>query len=98
MSAEADAACGAAYCERTNTRNGYRRRGWDTRAGSIGLAIPQLRQGNYLPDWLPERRPRRSRTNNMCATIRGHLASRDSARHGVRAGTRVPGPARAADS
>jgi transposase-like protein len=43
MGAEADAVCGAAYGERseerTNTRNGYRRREWDTRAGTISLAI-----------------------------------------------------------
>ena len=47
MSADADAVCGAYYgqrsTERMNTRNGYRRRGWDTRAGSIELAIPKLR-------------------------------------------------------
>jgi transposase-like protein len=62
MGAEADAVCGAAYGERSderrNTRNGYRRRGWDTRAGSISLAIPKLRQGSYFPDWLLERRRR----------------------------------------
>jgi transposase-like protein len=62
MSAEADAVCGAGYGERsgerTTTRNGYRRRGWDTRAGSIELAIPKLRQGSYFPDWLLERRRR----------------------------------------
>ena len=38
MGAEADAVCGAGYGERsderTNTRKGYRRRDWDTRAGS----------------------------------------------------------------
>ena len=49
MSADADAVCGAGYGQRnpdrTNTRNGYRRRGWDTRAGSIDLAIPKLRGG-----------------------------------------------------
>jgi putative transposase len=52
MGAEADAVCGAAYgersSERANIRNGYRRRGWDTRAGSIDLAIPKLRQGSYF--------------------------------------------------
>jgi putative transposase len=62
MGAEADAVCGAAYGERsqerTNIRNGYRRRGWDTRAGSVSLAIPKLRQGSYFPDWLLERRRR----------------------------------------
>ena len=62
MSADADAVCGAGYgqrsIERTNTRNGYRRRGWDTRAGSIDLAIPKLREGSYFPEWLLERRRR----------------------------------------
>jgi transposase-like protein len=62
MGAEADAVCGAGYGERsdqrTNTRNGYRRREWDTRAGSVSLAIPKLRQGSYFPDWLLERRRR----------------------------------------
>jgi len=62
MGAEADAVCGAPFgersSERTNTRNGYRRREWDTRAGSIELAIPKLRQGSYFPDWLLERRRR----------------------------------------
>jgi putative transposase len=60
MGAEADAVCGAGYGERseerTNTRHGYRHRGWDIRAGSISLAIPKLRQGSYFPDWLLERR------------------------------------------
>jgi len=62
MGAEAEAVCGAGYGERsdqrTNTRNGYRRREWDTRVGSISLAIPKLRQGSYFPDWLLERRRR----------------------------------------
>jgi len=62
MGAEADAVCGAGYGERsderTNTRNGYRAREWDTRAGTVNLAIPKLRQGSYFPDWLLERRRR----------------------------------------
>jgi transposase-like protein len=62
MGAEADAVCGAQFgersAERTNTRNGYRARQWDTRAGSIELAIPKLRTGSYFPDWLLERRRR----------------------------------------
>lgn len=45
--AEADAICGAPYGqvseERVNYRNGYRDRRWDTRAGTIELAIPRLR-------------------------------------------------------
>src|SRR5690348_14618967 len=39
-------------------RNGYRLRDWDTRAGSISLAIPKLRHGSYFPDWLLKRRRR----------------------------------------
>jgi putative transposase len=62
MSADADAVCGAGYGqrspERRNIRNGYRQRGWDTRAGSIDLAVPKLREGSYFPDWLLERRRR----------------------------------------
>ena len=62
MSAEADALCGAAYGERsderTNQRNGYRARDWDTRAGTVQLAIPKLRHGSYVPDWLLTHRRR----------------------------------------
>src|ERR1700761_2956606 len=62
MSAEADAVCGAGYGEsspdRTNTRNGYRHRDFDTRAGTLDVAIPKLRSGSYFPDWLLERRRR----------------------------------------
>src|SRR5690242_8365643 len=62
MSAEADALCGAPYGERsderTNQRNGYRPREWDTRAGTVELAIPKLRQGSYFPEWLLTHRRR----------------------------------------
>jgi transposase-like protein len=62
MSADADAACGAAYGqrsdERTNSRNGYRNREWDTRAGTVELQIPKLRTGSYFPEWLLEHRRR----------------------------------------
>lgn len=62
MNAEAEAVCGAGYGQRSddrvNSRNGYRDRRWDTRTGSIDLAIPKLRSGSYFPDWLLERRRR----------------------------------------
>jgi len=65
MSAEADAVCGAAYGtvseERVSRRNGYRAREFDSRAGTIELAIPKLRQGTYVPEWLLERRKRAER-------------------------------------
>jgi transposase-like protein len=51
MGAEADAACGAAFGERSEDRvnysNGGTGTGGDTRAGTIELAIPWLRQGSY---------------------------------------------------
>jgi len=62
LSADADSVCGAAYGavseERINRRNGYRHCDFDTRAGTIDVAIPKLRQGSYFPDWLLERRRR----------------------------------------
>jgi putative transposase len=65
MDAEVEGICGAGYGEvspdRVNSRNGYRHREWDTRAGTIELAIPKLRQGSYYPDWLLERRRRAER-------------------------------------
>jgi putative transposase len=65
MAAEADAVCGAGYGvrspERSNSRNGYRHRDFDTRAGTIDAAIPKLRTGSYFPDWLLERRKRAER-------------------------------------
>ena len=62
MSAQASAVCGAGFNERSeervNSRNGYRTRDWDTRVGTIELAVPKLREGTYYPDWLlvPRRR------------------------------------------
>jgi putative transposase len=71
MSAEASAACNAGYLERsperTNIRNGYRVRDWDTRVGTIELAIPKLRQGSYFPEWLLE--PRRRAEQAMVAVV-----------------------------
>ena len=62
MGAEADALCGAGYgersSERVNSRNGYRNREFDTRVGTIDLAIPKLREGSYYPDWLLQARRR----------------------------------------
>ena len=62
MSTDADTVCGADYGERSpervNRRNGYRERDWDTRVGSIELAVPKLREGSYFPDWLLQPRRR----------------------------------------
>ena len=62
MSAEASMQCQAGYGERTddrvNSRNGYRERRWDTRAGTIELAVPKLREGSYYPGWLLTHRRR----------------------------------------
>ncbi len=62
MGAEVDAICNAQYGkrtpDRTNSRNGYRDRRWDTRASTIELQVPKLRAGSYFPDWLLEHRRR----------------------------------------
>jgi len=60
MDAEVTEAIGAAPYERTDkrltSRNGVREREWDTRVGTIELAIPKLRQGSYFPSLLEPRR------------------------------------------
>ena len=65
MNAEAEALCGARHgqrsAERVNHRNGYRSRRFDTRVGTLALAIPKLRKGTYLPQWLLEPRRRAER-------------------------------------
>ena len=62
LSADADSQCGAGYGERSadrmNSRNGYRHRDFDTRSGTIDVAVPKLRSGSYFPEWLLERRKR----------------------------------------
>jgi len=72
MSAQASMQCGAALGERSeervNSRNGYRHRPWDTRVGSIDLAIPKLRQGSYSPEFLlvPRRRAEQALVSVVC--------------------------------
>ena len=60
MALETGTLCGAApgerSAERTNQRNGYRDRDWHTRAGTVELRIPKLRQGSYFPGFLEPRR------------------------------------------
>ena len=52
----ASAATYWAWANADTWRNGYRPRRWDTRAGSIELQIPKLRQGSYFPALLEPRR------------------------------------------
>lgn len=61
MEMEVSAKAGAHLGERNSVgrlahRNGYRQRGWETRAGHIDLAIPRLRKGSYFPSFLEPRR------------------------------------------
>ena len=60
MDFEIEQRCGASYGERSddrsNSRNGYRERRWETRAGALDLRIPKLRQGSYFPGFLEPRR------------------------------------------
>ena len=41
---------------RLTHRNGYRERRWDTRVGTLELAIPRVRDGSYFPSLLEPRR------------------------------------------
>ena len=60
MESEVSALCGAGRgersAERENHRNGYRERPFETRLGTVPLAIPKLRQGSYLPSFVVPRR------------------------------------------
>src|SRR6266568_3369786 len=60
MDADVEVRCNAGYGEvtpeRVNSRNGYRLREQDTRAGTIELAVPKLRQGTYYPGFPGHRR------------------------------------------
>jgi putative transposase len=60
MEAEVSAVAGAGWYERSAEReaqrNGYRPREWDTRVGTIELAIPRLRTGSYFPSFLEPRK------------------------------------------
>ena len=60
MELDVDNRCGASHGERaesrTNSRNGFRDRVWETRAGTVGLRIPKLRTGSYFPPFLEPRR------------------------------------------
>ena len=70
MALEVDALCGASHgersAERTNMRNGYRERVWETRAGAVTLPVPKLRKGSYLPFFLE---PRRTAEKALVAVI-----------------------------
>lgn len=41
--------------QRQDQRNGYRERQFDTRVGTLDLAVPRLRKGNYMPSFLEPR-------------------------------------------
>ncbi len=53
MEMDVEGRCAAAFGERSperaNSRNGYRERLWETRAGSVDLKIPKLRRGATSP-------------------------------------------------
>lgn len=70
MELEIEARTGAVHGsrspDRTNHRNGYRARPWETRAGRIDLEIPKLRKGSYLPSFLE---PRRTAEKALVAVI-----------------------------
>jgi len=70
MEMEVEGLTGAAHGERSvtrvNQRNGYRERAWETRVGTIDLAIPKLRKGSYFPAFVE---PRRASEKALTAVI-----------------------------
>jgi transposase-like protein len=70
MQMEVESLTGAGHGERsaarTNQRNGYRERTWETRVGSVEFAIPKLRKGSYFPAFLE---PRRTSEKALTAVI-----------------------------
>jgi len=70
MEMDVESLCAAAYgernTERLNSRNGYRERLWETRAGAVDLKIPKLRKGSYFPGFLE---PRRTAEKALAAVI-----------------------------
>jgi putative transposase len=70
MDMDVESVCAAAYAERSpdrlNSRNGYRERLWETRAGSVDLKIPKLRKSSYFPGFLE---PRRTAEKALAAVI-----------------------------
>jgi putative transposase len=70
MALDIDRLCGAEpherSADRSNYRNGYRDRVWQTRAGTIDVHIPKLRKGSYFPEFLE---PRRAAEKALTAVI-----------------------------
>jgi putative transposase len=70
MELDTEGLCAAAHGERSperaNSRNGYRERLWQTRAGAVDLKIPKLRKGSYFPGFLE---PRRAGEKALAAVI-----------------------------
>lgn len=60
MELEVEGLTGAAHSEKSQERlaqrNGYRDRKWETRAGTVELRIPKLRNGSCFPGFLEPRR------------------------------------------
>src|SRR5918994_4235028 len=60
MELEVDQHVGAGRYERSpdrrGERNGHRERSWDTRVGTIELAVPRVRDGSFFPSLLEPRR------------------------------------------
>jgi putative transposase len=82
MEAEVSEVTGVARGERKpearlTHRNGYRERRWDTRVGTIDLAIPRVRDGSYFPSLLePRRRAERALLSVVQEAYLGGVSTR----------------------
>ncbi len=81
MEMEVEQHVGASRHERTEGRsghrNGYRQRTWDTRAGTVELKVPRVRDGSYFPSLLE---PRRRAEKALAAVVQEAYTSTASPR------------------
>ena len=68
-------------------RSGVREREWDTRMGTIELAIPELRQGSYFPSLLEPRRRHERALLAVAPEAYVHGVSTATSMHSPRAGS-----------
>jgi putative transposase len=92
MESEVTGVVGADRHERSEDRTAYRRHGtrvrsWDTRMGTVELAIRKVRTGTYYPSLLqPRRRAEQALLTVVSRSLRARRADAEGGRSGEGAG------------
>ena len=80
---------------RLTHRNGYRERRWDTRVGTVELAVPRVRDGSYYPSLLePRRRAERAMLAVVQEAYLGGMSTRRSNVRPTRSASSTTAPSR----